>query len=133
MGIKLRAELCHFAAGLWEFPSVTVPAEASEKERRAEVDALLDRLLGAGRPHLEVQERRHLGSIVHIFSHIRMTLQVERLVVKASFLLMHIALGKIPVCSPVSIDNGCQLGSAACDRACACAAGQGIASLEQCR
>ena len=69
-----------------------MPADASEKERRAEVDSLLDRLLGAGFADLQVQERRHLGSIVHIFSHIRMTLHVERLVVKASPLpTMHIA------------------------------------------
>ena len=77
-------ELCCTVAGLWEFPSVTVPAEASEKERRADVDSLLDTLLGAGRADLQVQERRHLGSIVHIFSHIRMTLHVERLVVKVN-------------------------------------------------
>ena len=63
---------------------MTVPAEASEKERRTEVDSLLDTILGAGRADLQVQERRHLGSIVHIFSHIRMTLHVERLVVKVS-------------------------------------------------
>ena len=64
---------------------MTVPAEASEKERRTEVDSLLDTILGAGRADLQVQERRHLGSIVHIFSHIRMTLHVERLLVKVSF------------------------------------------------
>ena len=78
-------ELCCTVAGLWEFPSVTVPAESSKKERRVEVDSLLDTLLGAGRADLQVQERRHLGSIVHIFSHIRMTLHVERLLVKVSF------------------------------------------------
>ncbi|BDA41049.1 Adenine DNA glycosylase [Coccomyxa sp. Obi] len=70
-------------AGLWEFPSVTVPANAIEKERRSEVDSLLDRLLEGGSASLRMQERKQLGSIVHIFSHIRMTLHVERLVLKA--------------------------------------------------
>lgn len=63
---------------------MAVPADASEKERRAELDSLLDQLLEGGRADLPMQERRHLGSIVHIFSHIRMTLHVERLVLKAS-------------------------------------------------
>lgn len=62
---------------------MTVPANASEKERRSEVDSLLDRLLEGGSAISPGQERMQLGSIVHIFSHIRMTLHVELLVLKA--------------------------------------------------
>ena len=78
---------------------MTVPANASEKERRSEVDSLLDRLLECGSASLHVQERKHLGSIVHIFSHIRMTLHVERLVVKACILVPHNLIGTTYQCS----------------------------------
>lgn len=62
---------------------MTVSANASEKERQSEVDSLLDGLLEGGSSSLRMQDRKQLGSIVHIFSHIRMTLHVERLVLKA--------------------------------------------------
>ena len=69
-------------AGLWEFPGVTVSAEASETDRRKEMDDLLQQLLGSELSTGEVLQRQSLGSIVHIFSHIRMTLHVEKLAVK---------------------------------------------------
>ncbi len=71
-------------AGLWEFPGVAVPAEASEKDRRKQTDGLLQRLLGASFSEGEVLQRQSLGSIVHIFSHIRMTLHVEKVVLTVS-------------------------------------------------
>ena len=70
-------------AGLWEFPSQTVAADASQKQRRAAVDALLQRLLGDALKARTGRERCHLGAITHIFSHIRMTLQAERLLLEA--------------------------------------------------
>ena len=74
-------------AGLWEFPGVTVLAEASEKDRRKQMDALLLRVLGNSFSSGEVLQRQSLGSIVHIFSHIRMTLYVEKLVLKVRCLM----------------------------------------------
>ena len=46
------------------------------------MDSLLLKLLGASFNDSEVLQRQSLGNIVHIFSHIRMTLLVERLVLK---------------------------------------------------
>jgi hypothetical protein len=46
------------------------------------MDALLLRVLGDSFSRGEVLQRQSLGSIVHIFSHIRMTLHVEKLVLK---------------------------------------------------
>ena len=46
------------------------------------MDDLLLKLLGASFSEGEVLQRQSLGNIIHIFSHIRMTLLVERLVLK---------------------------------------------------
>ena len=46
------------------------------------MDSLLVKLLGHSFSEGEVLQRQSLGNIVHIFSHIRMTLLVERLVLK---------------------------------------------------
>ncbi len=70
-------------AGLWEFPSRPVAAGASLEERRAAVDALLRHRFGENAyAAMRVVERTDLGAVVHIFSHIRMTLQAEKLVVE---------------------------------------------------
>ena len=67
-------------AGLWEFPTVPVPAGAGPAERRAAVDAHVGRLLGRplpgspGAPAGRVLRRASVGEVVHVFSHIRMTL-----------------------------------------------------------
>jgi adenine-specific DNA glycosylase len=74
-------------AGLWEFPGVMLPAEASEKDRRKQMDALLLKVLGDSFSSGEVLHRQSLGSIVHIFSHIRMTLHVEKFVLKVRCLM----------------------------------------------
>lgn len=89
-------------AGLWEFPSVAVSSAAlAEKvkktspasSRRAAVDDHISRLLGGvslpsgddasassspspSSPY-KLLRREQLGEIVHVFSHIRMTLSVE--------------------------------------------------------
>ena len=76
-----ESERCQ-CAGLWEFPGVTVSAEASETDRRKEMDDLLQQLLGTELSTGEVLQRQSLGSIVHIFSHIRMTLHVEKMAIK---------------------------------------------------
>lgn len=80
-------------AGLWEFPSVPVRAGADAAARRAAVDAHVARLLGWPLPErgeasivkteagadapARLLRRAPVGDIVHIFSHIRMTLAVE--------------------------------------------------------
>ena len=46
------------------------------------MDDLLLKLLGSSFSKGEVLQRQSLGTILHIFSHIRMTLLVERLVLK---------------------------------------------------
>lgn len=63
-------------AGLWEFPNDVVAAKSRKGEKEAAVDAKLAAIFpeqsGAwlgGRP-------RHFGSLVHVFSHINMTLHV---------------------------------------------------------
>ena len=61
---------------------MNVLAEASEKDRRKDMDNLLQQLLGSELSTGEILQRQSLGSIVHIFSHIRMTLHVEKMAVK---------------------------------------------------
>lgn len=88
-------------AGLWEFPSVAVSSALAEvkktasSSRRAAVDDHVSRLLGgvplpssssaadvaapsttSSSPY-KLLRREQLGEIVHVFSHIRMTLSVE--------------------------------------------------------
>lgn len=70
-------------AGLWEFPSAAVASDSDEASRRSAIDALLSRLLEGNASGLKVKERASMGSIVHIFSHIRMTLHAERLILQA--------------------------------------------------
>lgn len=62
-------------AGLWEFPSVSVNAEASGQHQRA---ALLQELQSWVGP-LPDTRLQHLGQVVHTFSHIKMTYQVYSL------------------------------------------------------
>lgn len=71
---------------------MSVPAEASEKDRRKHTNELLQLLLGAEFSEAEVLQRQSLGSIVHIFSHIRMTLHVEKMAVKVGSASKHIRL-----------------------------------------
>jgi adenine-specific DNA glycosylase len=68
--------------GLWEFPSTAVPADASPKARSKATDTFLEETLGLEGWRDQVLERRGLGAITHIFSHIRMTMHVERLVIQ---------------------------------------------------
>ncbi len=73
-------------AGLWEFPSVAVDAEASEATRQVALDTLLHETLNLQKAlsHWRVVHRQAVGSTVHVFSHIRMTLHVEHMLVEGS-------------------------------------------------
>ena len=67
-------------AGLWEFPAVKVPADASKARSGCEVDRLLEGPLGMPLAAEHVVSRKGLGTVVHIFSHIRMTMRAEHIV-----------------------------------------------------
>ena len=86
----------HGPAGLWEFPSLAAAKGASAAERTAALDGYLTRLvscwgLGLFRNpqhctrllYTCVLEDVHAGELVHVFSHIRMTIRVRRLIVAA--------------------------------------------------
>ncbi|XP_070564071.1 adenine DNA glycosylase-like [Ptychodera flava] len=70
-------------ANLWEFPSVQVNAELSEKKRQIAMDSYLREKL----PSIEVSTQRnrsYIGEVVHIFSHIHQTYMVETFTVDFS-------------------------------------------------
>lgn len=84
-------------AGLWQFPLLQLRPEAADSPQRQQqlMDDYLQAQLGATlRPAggaapqgglakaLTVVERRPLGQLVHVFSHIRMTMKVERVVLQ---------------------------------------------------
>jgi hypothetical protein len=76
--------VCTPVAGLWEFPSQPAAAGAGRRERAAALDALLARLVpGVPTAGAAVARRANLGEVVHVFSHIRMTLRVETRLVEA--------------------------------------------------
>ncbi len=70
-------------ASLWEFPQIPLSAEEQEDEHdasfsdttRASLDAYIADHLGLRR--LVVQQRVHIGTVTHLFSHIKQTLSVE--------------------------------------------------------
>ncbi|KAL4424064.1 hypothetical protein ABPG75_001365 [Micractinium tetrahymenae] len=83
-------------AGLWQFPLLQLGPEAADSPPRQQqlMDKYLEAQLGAplrpagstagaaGGGGLAVVERRPLGQLVHVFSHIRMTMKVERIVLQ---------------------------------------------------
>ena len=68
-------------AGLWEFPTVplTEAAAPPPADREKETDAFLKDLLGQDLSQMPAIKRAAIGTAVHIFSHIRMTLHIEAL------------------------------------------------------
>ena len=75
---------CNAIAGLWEFPGVKVAADASVAECKCKVDRLLEGPLGIPLAEEHVVSRQAVGQVVHIFSHIRMTMRVEHVVLAVS-------------------------------------------------
>lgn len=85
-------------AGLWQFPLLQLgPEEAGSLPRQQQLmDEYLEAQLGAAlcpagstsaagegpTKALAVVDRRPLGQLVHVFSHIRMTMRVERIVLQ---------------------------------------------------
>jgi len=72
-------------AGLWEFPLQHVDADASSKDIQSTMDKYLTENLHVrfGKADstlkLKLKKRKSLGQVVHVFSHIRMTMVVEEL------------------------------------------------------
>jgi A/G-specific adenine glycosylase len=71
-------------AGLWEFPSVLVDeCKTDSLNRRKEMDKYLKQLLDIDvKQQYNVVLREDVGQHVHIFSHIRLRMHVELMVLK---------------------------------------------------
>ncbi|XP_047317720.1 adenine DNA glycosylase [Impatiens glandulifera] len=70
-------------AGLWEFPSVLLGGEAKLVERRVATDVFLKKSFDIDvNKRCEVVLREDVGEYVHVFSHIRLKMYVELLVLK---------------------------------------------------
>uniref|UniRef100_A0A0R0J018 Adenine DNA glycosylase n=1 Tax=Glycine max TaxID=3847 RepID=A0A0R0J018_SOYBN len=70
-------------AGLWEFPSVLLDGEAVPLARREAMDRFLEKNLKIDiRKTCNIVLREDIGEFVHIFSHIRLKLYVELLVLQ---------------------------------------------------
>lgn len=68
-------------AGLWEFPSVLLDEEADSTLRREAIDGLLKKSFRLDlAKNCSVVSREDVGEFVHIFSHIRLKVYVEMLV-----------------------------------------------------
>ena len=68
-------------AGLWEFPSVLLDGEAGLVTRRKAIDQYLKNNFGFDtRKTCQIVLREHVGEFVHVFSHIRLKIYTELLV-----------------------------------------------------
>lgn len=72
----------YFHAGLWEFPLKLVDTDASRSQCKQRIEELLEGALGQALAAEHVVERRVLGEITHIFTHIRLTMRVEHIKIK---------------------------------------------------
>ncbi|XP_058197461.1 adenine DNA glycosylase isoform X1 [Rhododendron vialii] len=70
-------------AGLWEFPSVLVEVEADLATRRHAIDQFLKKSFKLDvKKSCSVVSREDIGEYVHVFSHIRLKMFVELLVIR---------------------------------------------------
>ncbi|XP_056171662.1 adenine DNA glycosylase [Syzygium oleosum] len=69
-------------AGLWEFPSVMLKDEADSDTRRKAIDNFLEQSFGLDLTICIPITREDVGDFVHIFSHIRLRIFVELLVLR---------------------------------------------------
>ncbi|KAF3653783.1 A/G-specific adenine DNA glycosylase [Capsicum annuum] len=71
-------------AGLWEFPSVLLEKEADLTSRRKAVDNYLQSSFNLDlKESTRIVSRENIGECVHVFSHIRLKMYVELLVLHA--------------------------------------------------
>lgn len=84
-------------AGLWEFPTLPIVATIDGEGRRLAMTQMLDRWFPNANGVFEACgkdiERSDIGEIVHVFSHIRMTLIVETMVIACDVLGTETAIG----------------------------------------
>ncbi|KAL6565053.1 hypothetical protein OROMI_016503 [Orobanche minor] len=72
-------------AGLWEFPSVLLEGEADLASRRKAVDGFLKQSFGLDiQKSSKVVSREEVGVYVHIFTHIRLKMYIELLILHLS-------------------------------------------------
>lgn len=69
-------------AGLWEFPSVMLKDEADSDTRRKAIDHFLEQSFGLNSTVCIPVTREDVGDFVHIFSHIRLRIFAELLVLR---------------------------------------------------
>ncbi|KAK2647525.1 hypothetical protein Ddye_015014 [Dipteronia dyeriana] len=70
-------------AGLWEFPSVMLDEEVDLTRRRKEVDCFLKKSFSLdSKKNCSIVSREDVGEFDHIFSHIRLKVYVELLVLR---------------------------------------------------
>lgn len=78
-------------AGFWEFPSLDVDERMEYEEQITEHNKNISKILDIGNTNLEKyfskyackMERNFVGETSHVFSHIKQTLHVERVIVSA--------------------------------------------------
>lgn len=70
-------------AGLWEFPSVLLKGEADSSTRRESMNSLLSKSFGLEpKKNFDIVIREDVGDFIHVFSHIRLKIYVEHLVLR---------------------------------------------------
>ncbi|KAM5584628.1 adenine DNA glycosylase [Rosa sericea] len=70
-------------AGLWEFPSVSLAGEVGLVPRRKAIDQYLNKYFTLNpRKTCDIVSREHVGEYVHVFSHIRLKMYVESLILR---------------------------------------------------
>lgn len=74
-------------AGLWEFPSVSLNGEEADVDARREaIDDFLKNSFGL---NLDIVSREEVGEYVHIFTHIRLKMYIELLVLRSQGINIH--------------------------------------------
>ena len=77
-------------AGLWEFPTILVTEGIDQAERREVVDQYLTKSISlTPSQDFDVIFRVDVGECVHIFSHIRLLMHVELLIISIKGLTFH--------------------------------------------
>ncbi|KAI4326334.1 hypothetical protein MLD38_031659 [Melastoma candidum] len=69
-------------AGLWEFPSATLKKDSGSAIRKKAVDRRLREVFGLDSRAFSIVSREEIGDFVHIFTHIRLKIWVEYLVLR---------------------------------------------------
>lgn len=77
-------------AGLWEFPTVMLNQEVDSATRREEIDCFIQKTFKLDcKKNFRILSREDVGEFVHIFSHIRLKVYVEHLILHFKGLRLH--------------------------------------------